>query len=65
MQMVAICDAFLEEYERHASVSRQRIALWEALDQMMLVLASWIKIKTFRLQDCVYLLEYQLRTMGI
>jgi aminoglycoside phosphotransferase (APT) family kinase protein len=50
-QMIAICDAFLEEYERHAPVSRQRIALWEALDQMMLVLASWIKIKTFRLQD--------------
>src|SRR4029078_11202377 len=31
-QTEAICEVFLSEYEKHAPVSRQRIALWEVLD---------------------------------
>lgn len=64
-QMLALSDVFLDEYEQSLPVSRQRVALWAALDFTMLVLASWIKIKTFRLQDCIFLLENHLRRMGI
>jgi aminoglycoside phosphotransferase (APT) family kinase protein len=64
-QMYALCDLFLEEYERHQPVTRQRVDLWEALNLMMLVLHSWIKIKTFRIQDCTFLLERHLHRMGI
>jgi Ser/Thr protein kinase RdoA (MazF antagonist) len=64
-QMLALSERFLDEYERSLPVSRQRVALWEALDLTMLILASWIKVKTFRLQDCIFLLENHLRRMGI
>jgi hypothetical protein len=64
-QMVALCDLFLDEYERTLPVSRQRVALWEALNLIMLVLHGWIKIKTFRIQDCTFLLEHHLNKMGI
>ncbi|HEU5085894.1 MAG TPA: phosphotransferase [Roseiflexaceae bacterium] len=59
-----LCEAFLNEYEAHHPVSRARIALWEALDLLTLVLHSWTKVKPERLANAMFALESHLRTMG-
>ena len=64
-QADAICEAFLAEYEQHAPVSRERVALWEALDLFTLVLHSWTKVKPERLKNAMYTLEQHLRGMGL
>jgi hypothetical protein len=43
-------------------VNRQRVALWEVLDVLMLVMHGWIKIKVGELADIMYLLEQLLVT---
>jgi hypothetical protein len=40
-----IGDAFFHEYESHANVSSDRVALWEAIDYLRNCLHYWIKIK--------------------
>jgi thiamine kinase-like enzyme len=54
---MSVSENFLDEYEKHAPVSRQRVALWETLDIFMLVLHGWIKVKVGELSDILYLLE--------
>jgi hypothetical protein len=46
-------------------VSRRRIALWEALDLLTLVLYCWTKVEPERLPDTMLLLERHLEAMGI
>jgi hypothetical protein len=58
-----ICEAFLREYETHFTVSRQRIALWEALDLLTMVLHSWTKAKPRRLKNAIFALEQHLRKL--
>ena len=60
-----ICEVFLGEYERHVPLSRQRVALWEALDLFTLVLHSWTKVKPERLKNAVFSLEQHLRGMKL
>ncbi|HEX9372284.1 MAG TPA: phosphotransferase [Roseiflexaceae bacterium] len=60
-QLDVICDEFLAEYARHAPVSRQRVALWEALDLLTLVLTCWTKIKPVRLSNTLAMLERHLQ----
>lgn len=59
---MSLSEQFLDEYEKHRPVSRQRVALWEALDLFMLVLHGWIKVKVGELSDTLYLMEQFLRT---
>jgi hypothetical protein len=59
-QLDTICAAFLAEYERHAAVSRERVALWETLDLLTLVLTCWTKIKPVRLRNTMTMLERHL-----
>ena len=59
---MSLSEQFLDEYEKHHPVSRQRVALWEALDLFMLVLHGWIKVKVGELNDTLYLMEQFLRT---
>ena len=54
---MSLSEKFLDEYEKHRPVSRQRVALWETLDIFMLVLHGWIKVKVGELSDIIYLLE--------
>ncbi len=61
----AICETFLAEYEQHAPVSRQRVALWQALDLLSLVLTCWTKIKPVRLGNTLAMIERHLRGMGL
>ena len=63
-QADAICEEFLSEYERHVPISRQRVALWEALDLLTLVLHSWTKVKPERLRNAMFALEQHLIGMG-
>jgi hypothetical protein len=53
----SLSEKILDEYEKHAPVSRQRVALWETLDIFMLVLHGWIKVKVGELSDIISLLE--------
>jgi hypothetical protein len=62
-QADAICEAFLAEYERHVPISRPRVALWEALDLLTLVLHSWTKVKPERLKNAMFTLEQHLLAM--
>jgi thiamine kinase-like enzyme len=54
---MSLSEQFLDEYEKHRPVSRQRVALWEAVDIYMLVLHGWIKVKVGELSDIFYLFE--------
>jgi hypothetical protein len=64
-QVMALSDRFLKTYESILPVSRERVAIWEALQIIMLVIAGWVKVNTFRLEECLYLLEDHLRRMGV
>jgi hypothetical protein len=59
---MSLSEQFLDEYEKYRPVSRQRVALWEALDIFMLVLHGWIKVKVGELADTSYLFEQFLRS---
>lgn len=54
---MGLSEQFLDEYEKHRPVSRQRVMLWETLDLFMLVLHGWIKVKVGELDDTLYLME--------
>jgi hypothetical protein len=64
-QMEAISAAFLHAYEAREPVSRQRIALWETLDLLTLVLYCWTKIEPERLNSTMRLLERHLDASGL
>jgi len=64
-QLDLICEEFLAEYERHAPVSRERVALWETLELLDLVLTCWTKIKPVRLGNTLAMLERHLRAGGL
>jgi aminoglycoside phosphotransferase (APT) family kinase protein len=64
-QLDAICDNFLDEYERLAPVSRQRVALWETLYLLTVVLRCWTKVKPHQLSNAVLMLKSQLSTSGL
>ncbi len=55
-----LCEEFLAEYEALAPVSRERVALWEALDLFTNVLHSWTKIRPARLAQATTLLQHHL-----
>lgn len=58
--LCSIHDEFVEEYEKYAPVSRQRLALWETLEVVMFVLHGWVKIKVSEMDNIVYLLKKML-----
>ncbi|HEY3227872.1 MAG TPA: phosphotransferase [Roseiflexaceae bacterium] len=65
VRLEAICETFLAEYEQAAPISRQRVALWEALDLLSLTLTCWTKIKPVRLSNTMLMLERYLSQTGI
>ena len=56
-----LCDLFLDEYERTAPVSRERVALWETLYLLENVLNTWEKVRPEQLEGSMALLERHLR----
>jgi Ser/Thr protein kinase RdoA (MazF antagonist) len=53
----AICDQFLVAYEQRQPVSRQRVALWEALNLFYFIVTGWTKVKTSEIALLVRLLD--------
>jgi aminoglycoside phosphotransferase (APT) family kinase protein len=56
-----IGDAFLDEYETHAPVSRHRVALWEAADYLRNCLHYWVKVKPAEPDTALLVLEQHLQ----
>jgi hypothetical protein len=61
----SIGEGFLEEYMRRAPLSRQRVALWEALEYMNDVLDCWIKVKPAEITTTMLILKHHLRRMEL
>jgi hypothetical protein len=53
-----LCEYFLSCYQELAPISRERVALWEALDLLTNVLHSWTKAKPARLARSLALLGH-------
>ena len=56
-----IGDVFLSEYETHAAISRQRVALWEAADYLKNLLHYWIKVKPDEPDNALLILSQHLQ----
>jgi hypothetical protein len=64
-QLEELGEVFLAHYERHAAVSRQRVALWEACYLFTFVLHSWVRVKPIRVTHMLMLLERHGRATGL
>jgi hypothetical protein len=58
-------EVFLAEYQALAPISRERLALWEALDYLRDALHLWKKPKAAGAERVLSILEYHLRRMGL
>jgi hypothetical protein len=56
-QVSSICEQFLDAYQQFQTVSRQRVALWQALDLFHYVLSGWMKVKAGEMSYLVKLLD--------
>ena len=59
-----LCEEFLACYQALAPISRERVALWEALDLFTNVLHSWTKVTPARLAHAVALLRHHTATLA-
>jgi hypothetical protein len=64
-QLDTLAEIFLTRYQALMPTSAPRLALWEALNLLTLVLEYWIKVKPGRLKNMLFLLERHLRATGI
>jgi len=64
-QLDELGEEVLAHYERHAAVSRQRVALWEACYLFRLVLRCWARVQPARLTHFLMLLERHGRATGL
>ena len=56
-QVFLICEQFLNSYQQFHTVSRQRVALWQALNLFYYVLSGWMKVKADEISFLVKLLD--------
>ena len=56
-----LSELFLEEYERTASVSRERVALWETLYLVRYVLNTWERVRPEHIENSMGILEHHVR----
>jgi thiamine kinase-like enzyme len=56
-QVALICERFLNAYQQFHTVSRQRVALWQALNLFYYVLSGWMKVKADEISFLVKLLD--------
>jgi hypothetical protein len=63
-QLEDLSEVFLAHYERHAPVSRPRVALWEACYLFRLVLRSWSRVQPVPVTHLLTLLEREGRATG-
>jgi aminoglycoside phosphotransferase (APT) family kinase protein len=58
-----VCDDFLAVYRRHASVTPERVALWETTDLLTALLHAWTKVRTHRVAPRLAVLRHALVTL--
>jgi aminoglycoside phosphotransferase (APT) family kinase protein len=56
-----IGEVFLSEYEAHTAISRDRVALWEAVDYLRNCLHFWIKVKPAEPDHALLILDQHLQ----
>jgi len=56
-----IGNVFLNEYESHAATSRDRVAVWEAVDYLRNCLHYWIKVKPAEPDHALLILDQHLQ----
>jgi aminoglycoside phosphotransferase (APT) family kinase protein len=61
----ALGDTFVERYRSARPISSERVALWEGLDLLTLVLHCWTKVKPARLDRRMAMLEHHLRVAPV
>ena len=59
-----IGETLLAEYERHAPISRERVALWEAWSYFRNVLHVWVKVKPAEPDNAMMMLTHHIQMMG-
>ena len=64
-QLDALGEVVLAHYERHAAVSRPRVALWEACYLFTLMLHCWARVQPVRMTYILMLLERHGRATGL
>jgi hypothetical protein len=57
-----LCEHFLRAYQAHASISRERVLLWESADLFTGLLHAWTKVRLQRLAPRLALMRHQLLT---
>lgn len=57
-----LCDGFLAEYRRHATVSTDRVVLWETTDLLTALLHAWTKVRTARVLPRLAVLRHAVAT---
>lgn len=56
-----LCDLFLDEYAKHAEISRERVNLWETLYIFASLLYCWTKVRPERIEGSMLMLDRHLR----
>jgi thiamine kinase-like enzyme len=56
-QVSLVCEQFLATYLQYHPVSRERVALWQALNLFYYVLSGWMKVKASEISFLVRLLD--------
>jgi hypothetical protein len=64
-QLDELSEEFLAHYERHAAISRPRVALWEACYLFRLVLRCWARVQPVRMTHILLLLERHWHATGL
>jgi len=64
-QLDTLAAEFLTRYQALVPGASARLALWEALNLLTLVLEYWIKVKPERLKNMLFLLERHLQSSGL
>jgi hypothetical protein len=60
-----LCEQFLASYLEHATVSRQRVLMWETCDLVTGMLHAWTKVRLVRLEPRLAILRHQLQASGL
>lgn len=60
-----LSEHFLDAYQLHADVSRERVLLWESCDLLTTMLHAWTKVRLARLEPRLLSMKHQLETSGL
>ncbi|MGH3588105.1 MAG: phosphotransferase, partial [Pseudonocardia sp.] len=64
VRLAELRSTFLDEYRKHASVSTDRVGLWEAMELTSLVLSAAKKVNAAWVASCRRMLENHLQARG-